>query len=210
MGSQAELAYYFFTHDSAYEVVAFCIEAAYMPEDESTLLGLPIVAFEQVSNLYSPQEVKMHIAVGQQAARHRLYLAAKHLGYSLANYIASRAQVWPDLLIGENVFIDEVSSIHPFVTIGNNVMLIGARVGHHSHIGDHVLLSACTLGGSVQVGNHTFIGMGTVVNEHVHIGANNIIGSGCLMNRPTTDNAIFSAPASKPRRVDATRFTLFK
>lgn len=36
VGSQAELAHYFFTHDSDYQVVAFCIDAAYLTLSPTT------------------------------------------------------------------------------------------------------------------------------------------------------------------------------
>ncbi|RPD44841.1 hypothetical protein DNI29_19220 [Hymenobacter sediminis] len=101
-------------------------------------------------------------------------------------------------------------TIHPFVSLGDNVMLIGTQVGHHSIIGSHTLLSACILGGSVAVAEGSFIGMGTIINESIQVGRNNVIGSGCLIRKHTKDNAVYSGTETKPRAVDATRFTLFK
>jgi sugar O-acyltransferase (sialic acid O-acetyltransferase NeuD family) len=209
-GKQAELAHYYFTYDSPYEVVAFCVESAYLPAGSPMLLGLPIVGFEEISVQYPAASYKLHVAVGQIGARKRFFEAAKAKGYSFVNYISPLAQIWPDLVIGENVFIDQGSRLHPFVTVGDNVMLIGAQIGHHSHVGSHTLLSTCILGGSVTINSGSFVGMGTVINEGVQVGANNIIGSGCLISRSTKDNAIYSGNATKSRQVDTTRFALFK
>lgn len=52
--------------------------------------------------------------------------------------------------------------------------------------------------------------MGTVINEDVVIGRNNIIGSCCLISWSTADNAVFSMPSIKPRQVSADRISLFK
>ena len=46
IGETADIAYEYFTHDSAYEVVAFTADADYKKED--THLGLPVVDFAAV------------------------------------------------------------------------------------------------------------------------------------------------------------------
>jgi len=50
------------THDSPYEVVAFTVDDALITE--TTLLGLPVVPFENVERLYPPEDHSAHIAVG--------------------------------------------------------------------------------------------------------------------------------------------------
>lgn len=211
LGKQAEFTHYCFTHDSPDEVVAFCVEAAYLPQDEgASFLGLPVVSFEELAAHYPPAEYVLHIAVGQSNGRRRLYEDAKARGYGFASYISSRAQTWPDLIKGEHVFIDPVSFVHPYVTVADNVMLLGVIIGHHCRIGSHSTLSVCTIGGGTTIGDATFIGMGTVVNENLTVGNNNIIGSGCIISRSTADNAVFGMPGTKPRQVSADRISLFK
>jgi sugar O-acyltransferase (sialic acid O-acetyltransferase NeuD family) len=209
LGKQAELTHLLFTHDSDYMVAAFCVEMAYFEQAPLHMLGLPVVAFETMLADYPPTEYCIHIAIGQNHARQRLFEKAKSLGYSFASYISAQVRLWPSTVIGEHVFIDQYTWIHPFVTIGDNTLLIGARIGHHSRIGQHSLLSSCILGGSVMVGDKSFVGMGTIINDNVTVGHHNLIGSGCLIARSTPDNAVYSAPATKQRTVSADRVKLF-
>jgi hypothetical protein len=60
-GDIAKLAHYYFTHDSAHEVVAFYVDAAYRTATE--FLGLPVVNFEDVEQYYPPLTHSMFIAV---------------------------------------------------------------------------------------------------------------------------------------------------
>lgn len=209
-GKHAAMVHYLFTHDSPYEVVAFCVDRAYLPANGGRLMGLPVVATEDLTAHYPASAYHLHIAVGQPRARQRLYESAKALGYSFASYISSKASVWPDLVVGEHVFIDQPTFIHPLVVVGDNTFIMGPIIGHHSIIGSHTLISACTLGGGMQVGDSTFIGMGAVVNENICIGAHNIIGSGAIITQNTEEGAVYTAPASKKRLADARRVALFR
>lgn len=210
LGKQAELMHYLFTHDSPQEVAGFCVEAAYLPPNPAGLRGLPVVAFEDLSSHYPPSAYQLHIAVGQPKARQRLYEAAKAMGYGFASYISSKASIWPDLVVGEHVFIDQPTVIHPLVSVGDNTFIMGPIIGHHSIVGSNILLSTCTLGGGAQVGNGTFIGMGAVVNENVRIGSHNLIGAGAIITQHTEEGAVYTAPAAKKRLVDARRVALFR
>lgn len=205
----AEFICYSFMNDSNYNVLAFCVDDAYVPPAGSTLLGLPILSFAQVQKDYPPDAHKMHIAIGRNSARESVYNKLSDAGYSFANYVSSKANVWPDLVIGENTFIDQCCDIQPFVTIGNNCMLIGSRIGHHSTINNNVLLSGNILAGNVTIGQNSFLGINSAVKEDVVIGSYNIIGAGVFINKNTEDYAIVSN-ASVPQRIgDSKRFVMF-
>lgn len=208
-GKMAEFICYSFNNDSPHEVVAFCVDNDYVPEIETKLLGLPILSFEQALVQYPKDKYLMHIAIGRNSARESIYHKVRKAGYAFANYISSKANVWPDLSVGENVFIDQFCAIHPFVSVGNNCMLIGARVGHHTTIRDNVLLSANILAGNVTVGHNSFLGINSSVKEDVCIGNNNVIGAGVFITKNTEDNMLISNPATPQRIGDSTRFTLF-
>ncbi|WEK20746.1 MAG: acetyltransferase [Candidatus Pedobacter colombiensis] len=207
-GKMAELICYSFNNDSPYEVVAFCVDDAYAPL-ETELLGLPILSFEQVLTKFPKESHKIHVAIGRNNVREVVYHKVRKAGYSFANYISSRANVWPDLVTGQNTFIDQASVIHPFVTIGNNCMLIGTRIGHHSTIRNNVLLSGNILAGNVTIGNNSFLGINSSVKEDVCIGNNNIIGAGVFIRKDTEDYSIIS-DSTVPQRVgDSKRFIMF-
>ena len=79
-GDIAELAHYYFTTDSVYEVVAFTIDAKY--RTETTFCDLPVIDFENISNHYTPEQCEIFVALSYSklnAVRKEKYLAAKAL-----------------------------------------------------------------------------------------------------------------------------------
>lgn len=94
-GDIAQLAHYYFSHDSDYEVVAFTVDAAYVKEP--TFLNLPVVPFESVAQSHAPDSHHMFIAVSYaklNRVRKEKYLAARELGYPLASYVSSTSVAW--------------------------------------------------------------------------------------------------------------------
>ncbi|WP_316841191.1 acetyltransferase [Pedobacter gandavensis] len=209
-GKMAEFICYSFNNDSAYEVVAFCVDDAYVPARGTKLLGLPILSFADVLSRYPQNNHLMHIAIGRNNVRESIYHKVKEAGYAFANYISSKANVWPDLVVGQNIFIDQCCDIQPFVTIGNNCMLIGARIGHHSVIMDNVLLSGNILAGNVTVGNNSFLGINSSVKEDLYIGNRNVIGAGVFITKNTDDDMLISNPPTPQRIGDSRKLTLFQ
>lgn len=53
-GDIAQLAHYYFSTDSAHEVVAFSVDAAHI--DQDNFCGLPVVPFEEVTDAFPPRE----------------------------------------------------------------------------------------------------------------------------------------------------------
>jgi sugar O-acyltransferase (sialic acid O-acetyltransferase NeuD family) len=180
----AEVAYELFTHDSPYEVVAFCVDKAYLQKTE--LFGLPILAFEEIETQFPPAECDMYVAlVYNQLNRIRRakYLAAKAKNYRLASYVSSRASVWQNVKIGENTFVFEDNTIQPFVKIGNNVVLwSGNHIGHHSSVADHCFISShVVISGFVNIGESCFLGVNSTFANNIDVGADCLVGAGALV-----------------------------
>lgn len=209
-GKMAEFITYALNHDSPHQVVAYCVDDAYIPPLGAKLLGLPIVSFNQAIIDYPKENYLVHVAIGRNSARETAYLKAKEAGYTFVNYISSKAIVWPDLVVGKNVFIDQGCNIHPFVTVGNNCMLIGSRIGHHSTIKNNVLLSGNILAGNVTIGHNSFLGMNSLVKENVIIGSNNIVGAGVFVMNNTEDNALITNPSLRNKVRDSTGVIMFR
>lgn len=99
-GDIAQLAHYYFTRDSEYEVVAFTVDRDYASVSE--FCGLPLVAFDEVAQRFPPESHAMFVALAYaklNGVRKEKYLAAKALGYELASYVSSHATVferWAD------------------------------------------------------------------------------------------------------------------
>lgn len=209
VGRMAEFIHYSFQNDSVYEIVAFCADDAYLDDSRQYLFGCPVLSFSETTIQFPPNEYLMHIAVGRNNAREIIFNKVREAGYAFANYICSKASVWPDLKVGENVFIDQASVIQPYVTIGDNCMLIGARIGHHSSIGSNSLLSGTALAGSVIIGSNSFLGLNSGIKEGVRVGKHNIIGAGCFISKDTKDSSLIYQERSVQKVVLSRNIVLF-
>jgi sugar O-acyltransferase (sialic acid O-acetyltransferase NeuD family) len=193
-GDMAKLAHYYFTHDSAHDVVAFCVDAAYRTATE--FLGLPLVSFEDVEQYYPPLTHSMFIAVSY-AQMNRLraakYTAAKAHGYTLVSYISSHATCLTQYPIGDNCFILEDNTIQPFVRIGNNVTLwSGNHIGHDSTIEDHCFISShVVISGHCTVGTFSFIGVNATLHNSIQIAERCLIGAGAVIMKDTVAKGVY-------------------
>lgn len=205
----AELAQFYFTNDSPYEVVAFTANESFIKEKE--FMELPVVPFEEIEKHYPPDEFKMFIAVGYtrlNTVRAEKYNEAKNKGYELISYVSSKAIRWGDTEIGDNCFILENQVIQPSVKIGNNVILwSGNHFGHNVIIGDHCwIASHVVICGGVSIGPYSFIGVNATIRDDVSIGRECIIGAGALILNDTRDKAVYIARPTELYRLDSTRF----
>jgi len=199
IAEQAQLAHYYFSKHSNYEVVAFTVDAAFMTQDE--FCGLPVVAFEQVAAKYSPDSNHFFVALGYSKLnqiRKEKYLAAKFLGYRLASYISADATILNEGNFGDNCFILEDNTIQPFVSIGNNVTLwSGNHVGHNSTIHDHCFIAShVVISGAVEIGESCFIGVNATLRDHIRVGAKCVIGAGTLLLSDAESEGVYIGQAT--------------
>jgi sugar O-acyltransferase (sialic acid O-acetyltransferase NeuD family) len=175
-----------------------------------TLLGLPVVPFEELEVHYPPDSHELFIAMGFQRVnqtRQSKVCEAEAKGYVLASHVSPRAMVWPELKVNPNTIIMENNVIQPFVTMGKNVIMwSGNHVGHHSTIADHCFIAShAVISGSVQIGEGTFVGVNATIRDNVRIGAHNMLGGGTLILADTPDNAVFMGAATEMSRVPSNR-----
>ena len=196
----AEIAYEYFTHDSSYEVVAFTVHEQFITRD--SLFGLPIVPFENIEEKYSPASHDMHIALVYNKLnriRAKIYRESKEKGYRLANYISSKAFVWRNVTLGDNVFIFEDNTVQPFVKIGSNVVLwSGNHIGHHSSVGSHCFISShVVISGFCNVGESCFMGVNSTVGNNIDIGADCFIGAAAMVSKNIPNGVFLKGIPSK-------------
>jgi sugar O-acyltransferase (sialic acid O-acetyltransferase NeuD family) len=203
----AQLAHFYFTHDSDHEVVAFTVDGAYLRE--STVCGLPVVPFEELERRFPPSEVSMFVAVGNQsvnAARAAKVAEAEARGYRLESFLSSRAFVSPDLVVPPNSMVMELAGIQPFVTIGRDTIVWSTtRIGFGTTVGDHCWLVSSVFGESVTVGDGTFVGLNATIAPGVTLGRSNVIGAGAIITRDTGDFEVYRARASEPSKASSRR-----
>lgn len=207
----AQIAYEYFTHDSAYEVTGFTVHRRFM--DSPSLFGLPVVPFEEVTRSFPPDDHDIYVAVTYHALnRHRAAALgeAKALGYRPASYVSSHAFVWPNAALGEHCFIFENNVVQPFVRIGDNVILwSGNHIGHHSVIEANAFISShVVVSGYVTIGANTFCGVNATIANNLTIGRDCWLGPGAIITKSVPEGTLVSAPKSETS--SASTYRLFK
>jgi len=199
-GDIGRLAHYYFTHDTEHQVAAFTVDQKYMKEE--SFLGLPMVAFEEVARLYSPQDYKMFVAFSyarMNRTRAEKYYKAKELGYELVSYVSSQCSFLTDHPIGDNCFILEDNTIQPFVRIGNDVTLwSGNHIGHDSAIDDHCFLAShIVVSGHVHIQPYCFIGVNATLRNSITIARETLIGAGAVIMKDTVERGVYLPERAK-------------
>lgn len=209
----AEVAYEYFTHDSPYEVVGFTVEAGFLKRDK--LFGLPVVPLERIAEFYEASETHFYVAVVYtqlNRLRTRLYAELKAKGFKPASYVSSRCFIWPNVSLGEHVFIFEDNTIQPFSKIGNNVVLwSGNHIGHHSTVEDHCFISShVVISGFCRVGQYSFLGVNATLSNNLVLGEDNWLGPSVTLTRNSEPNNMFKVDSPEPARVSSKRFFKIK
>jgi len=190
----SEVVDFYLTHDSEYEVVAFT--ASDEAIDAPLFLGRPVIPWSKIESSYSPEDTELFISVGYvklNEIRQKFVAEAKEKGYRLLSYVCSKATTWPNLNIGENVFIFEDNTIQPFVKIGdNNIFWSGNHIGHHTEIGcNNFFSSHVVVSGYCKIGNNSFFGVNSTLADSLTIGDRNLIGPGAMLQKSTADDEVY-------------------
>jgi len=207
-GDIAQLAQFYFSNDSSYEPVGFTVDAGYLTE--STCCGLPVVSFEEVATRYRADVYAMFVALSYSKlneVRKSKYLAAKALGYRMANYVSSHATVLNEGRIGDNCFILENNTIQPFAIIGSNVTLwSGNHIGHHSIIRDHCFIAShVVVSGGVEIGESCFVGVNATLRDHITVGEKCVVGAGTMLLADAAPEGVYIGEATERSKVPSVK-----
>jgi sugar O-acyltransferase (sialic acid O-acetyltransferase NeuD family) len=199
-GEIGEMAHFYFTNDSDYEVVAFSADDEYVESD--SFLGLPLVPLSQLEKSYPVEQYNAHVAMSfgkMNQTRAAKYNQLKEKGYKLVSYVCSKAATWADLSIGDNCFILENQTIQPGVKIGNNVMIwSGNHIGHKTVIGDHTYLSShVCICGFVNIGTHCFLGVNSTIRDFAKVGDSVFIAMDASIQNNIKSGSVVLGEAAK-------------
>ena len=213
LGETADIAYEYFKYDSDYEVIGFTAEDEFITQNEYQ--NLHVIPFNEVTLKYTPEEVYFFVAISftqLNRIREKCFNLVKQKGYKCANYISSRAFVWHNVEIGENVMIFENNVIQHKVKIGNGVILwSGNHIGHQSIIEDFVYIAShVVISGFCKIGSHSFIGVNATFNDNISIAADTIVGSGSLVvkNFEEMGKVLVGSPARPIRKTSYETFNV--
>lgn len=207
-GQIAELAAFYFTHDSPHRVAAYTVDGAYAKEP--SLRGLPVIPFEEIEKAFPPDRHAMFVAVSysrMNSLRAEKFQQARRKGYDLAHYVSSKATIWPGFERRANQFILEDNTIQPFARVGENVTLwSGNHIGHHSSIGDHTFVAShVVISGNVTIGERCFLGVNATIRDGINVAEGSLIGAGSLIMKNTEVDSLHAAKATTTSPVPASR-----
>jgi acetyltransferase-like isoleucine patch superfamily enzyme len=182
-------------------IAAFSMDQEFIKDE--FLLGLPLVSFQQLPNLFPPDKydvLALFNGYSSMRSRASMYAKAKNSGYTLRNYLSHRSDVAPDLIMGDNNVIMGGSCVGFGGIMGNNNLIRqNVYLGHQFHLGSHNIITAgCNIGGHGQMGDSCYLGLGVTVVDHVKIADENLVGAGSVVIRNTEP---YSKNVGNPSRV---------
>jgi sugar O-acyltransferase (sialic acid O-acetyltransferase NeuD family) len=201
-GTLGEIANYYFSNDSDYEVQGF-IDRDDVVLEAQAFLGKQVYNWSQTKEKFTPEEISVFVAIGYRKTnqiRQERYEMITNDGYTCASYISSKV-VNMAINIGENCFILENNVLQPFVKIGNNVTLwSGNHIGHHSSIDDNAFITShVVISGKCNIGKNSFIGVNSCLRDGITIGEYSVIGSGSIVMADCEPRSVFSAKPTDSR-----------
>jgi sugar O-acyltransferase (sialic acid O-acetyltransferase NeuD family) len=203
----AENAFYYFTNDSDYKPVAFCANSEYVTKDN--FMDLPLFPFNEIKEKFPPNEYSFFCAVGQRdlnSIRKDIYFKAREMGYPLASYISSKADIADNVKIGEHCYISDIR-INPYSIIGNNCYILSV-ISHHTVLEDHCyIVGGVTMWGKVKIGEQTFIALNSTIRDNITIGERCIIGAGSLIMHDTGSDKVFLCKETKAQKMSSEVFS---
>jgi sugar O-acyltransferase (sialic acid O-acetyltransferase NeuD family) len=198
-GDIARLAHFYFRTDSAHQVAAFVVDAAFKNDD--TFDGLPLVSFEEAIDKYPPSHHEAFVAISyaqMNRLRRAKYEQMRGAGYRCVSYVSSRC-TYLTTPPGENCFILEDNTVQPFVTIGNNVTLwSGNHIGHDSVIEDDCFITShVVVSGHVRVGAGSFLGVNATLRNSISIAPESLIAAGAVIMKSTVAKGVYYPERAK-------------
>lgn len=203
----AELAHWYLTNDSKYEVVAFTVNKEYIKEE--LFRGLPVIPFEELEILYPPDKFLFFApmsGIKMNNIRKKIYEEGKKKGFKFISYISSRATTCGNK-IGDNCFILEDNTLQPFTEIGNNVVMwSGNHIGHHGKIEDHVFFTShVVLSGHCHVKERAWFGVNSTIKDGLTIGEGSLIAMGSVVTKSTHDDGFYLGSPAVKHKAPASR-----
>jgi sugar O-acyltransferase (sialic acid O-acetyltransferase NeuD family) len=207
-GEIAELADFYFTNDSKYEVVGFTVDECFLTTTE--FRGRPVVPFEHVTETFPPERCSIFVALSYakiNRLRAEKVASARAKSYQLVSYLSSKATTFKNFELKENCFILENNVIQPFAQVGANVTLwSGNHIGHHSVIEDDAFIAShVVVSGGVRIGRASFVGVNVTLRDHVTIGKQCVLGAGALVLEDQPDFSVVAPRGTERAKVPSTR-----
>jgi sugar O-acyltransferase (sialic acid O-acetyltransferase NeuD family) len=181
--------------DAGAEVVAY-VENLDRSKAGSTLLGRPIVWFEDLPSLDGVQAV-CAITTTQ---RERYVEAVSALGIGFGRLVHPSAVVARSVRLGAGVVVGAGAVIGAQTTVANHVTINrGALIGHHVEIGPFATIQpGAIVGGAGRIGPRAYVALGARVLDRLEIGDGALVAAGALVTRSVAPNVQVRGVPARP------------
>ena len=163
-----------------YEVIAFFDRDKRLHGSE--IRGIPVIGSpDEIGNGHgSYEDVRVHIAIGDNISRLEMYRKLKKKGVRVATIVHPSANIHSQSVIDEGCYIGPNAVIGCGVQLGSvSIVESGAIIQAESRIDQSIFVSAgVTVGNKVRVGSTTFIGLGSTILPDIRIGSGVMIAAG--------------------------------
>lgn len=168
--------------------------------------GVPVLKYNDYKKKYKTEQAGIFIAVGEPAAREKLYNMVKSDGFCLETIIHPNVWVPETTEIGDGSYIAYEAFVSCNITIGNNTLIMPcASIGHDTVIGNHCVLSGqCNIAGNCKISDYCFLGLNSIVKEKISLAEWTIVsvGSAVLKDVLEPEYILSGIPARKMQKND--------
>lgn len=155
-----------------------------------TIDGKPVLGGDDWLRLHAGRDVCALVGVGRNPLRRRLARGLDAAGVEHATVISPHALISRFARIGAGSMVCAATIVNTNVRIGEHCIVnLDCTVGHDAVLEPFVNLApGVHVSGWVRLGEGADVGTGTAINEHVHVGAWSIVGSGSAVVRDLPAN----------------------
>jgi sugar O-acyltransferase (sialic acid O-acetyltransferase NeuD family) len=200
-GETARLALRYFRADSPFNLRGLVVDDEKMEDSPHVVDGFQVMRFSELER-HGSRKTLIFVAIAAKNLSEYRLLAMERLknsGFSLTNYISSRAFVDDDVSLGENVMVLENNTLQSEVRIGDGTIIwSGNHIGHQTSIGrGNFVSSHVCIGGRVAIGNQNYFGMNSTVRDTVRIDDYCVIGANTYVSKDISNSGIYVGTPAK-------------
>ncbi len=168
-----------------------------MDRDRCTrpLRGLPVFWIDDIDHLIPTHR---SVCALSTTLRSRYVQQAQEKGLAFATLVHPSAVVSPRTEIGVGSIIGAGSVIGAYSRLAAHVIVNrGALIGHHTTIGPFCSVQpGANVAGACSIDEAVYIGMGSIVIDHIHVGAHSVVGAGAVVTKDVPEHVqVVGVPA---------------
>lgn len=167
-------------HEAQANVIAYTTYRSMIKE--TSLEGKPIVAIEDLNEMYDMKSVYVLNTIGytdMNTVREKVFKDIKDRFPNIYTFISKHALMYTDK-IGLGSIIMPGAYVGPYVEVGESCLIMAqSSVPHHIKVEDFSYIAArAVIGGSSIIGHNSFLGINATIKNKVNLAPYTLIGSG--------------------------------